>query len=118
MLQWAHANGCPCPELNILLGIAAMSGNVEMMTWFREQGCQLRGRLCARAAEYGRLVLLRWLREQGGPADLDVCTYRATHGGHDEVVGGWVSLPSKRGTQPPTRLRMSPTLIIDGRRPT
>ena len=86
MLQWARDNGCPCPNLDIIILNAARSGNVEMMTWFLEQGCPLDGMLCTGAAEYGRLEVLMWLREHGCPADLDECTDRATRGGHNEVV--------------------------------
>ena len=86
MLQWARENGCPCPDINILVGLAPRSGNVEMMTWFHEQGCQLVGFLCVMAAEYGRLEVLIWLREHGCPAVLDACIEIASHRGHDEVV--------------------------------
>jgi len=63
-----------------------MSGNVEMLPWFREQGCELSGLLCTSAAKYGRLKMLMWLREHGCPADLDECTDQASLGGHHEVV--------------------------------
>jgi len=87
-LQWARENGCPCPDLDILVGVAAESGNVEMMAWFCGQGWPLEHEhmLCARAAEYGRLELLRLLREHGCPADLDACRVLASRGGHNEVV--------------------------------
>jgi len=91
VLKWARANGCPCRDLNLLLGVAAGraaqvesiktcvessycfsaciyniincfqfcltnplhvgSGNVEMVAWFRDQGCLLTTLLCAEVAK-------------------------------------------------------------------
>ena len=86
MLLWARENGRPCPDLNMMFGLAAMSGNVEMATWFREQGCPLHHGLCTMAAEYGQLETLMWLREHGCPVELDECRDFATRCWHSEVV--------------------------------
>jgi hypothetical protein len=36
VLRWAQDNGCPSPDLGALFRFAAMSGNVDMATWFCE----------------------------------------------------------------------------------
>jgi hypothetical protein len=85
-MLWARENGCPSPGLAPLFGFAAVSGKVEMATWFCEQGCPFYGGLCGTAAAFGHLELLVWLQEHMCPIHFDYCREVASGGGHTEMV--------------------------------
>lgn len=70
--------------------IAASSGNFDMLTWARGNGCPLDGRTCASAATAGRLDTLQWARAHGCPWNEGTCV-GAAEGGYEDIAS-WVKL--------------------------
>ena len=44
---------------------AARGGNLGVLQWARENGCEWDKRVCSQAAEGGHLGVLQWARENG-----------------------------------------------------
>ena len=63
---------------------ACRGGNLEVMKWFRSEGCPWGTMACRSAAEYGQLAALQWLRREGCPWNENAC-YGAASGGHLEM---------------------------------
>ena len=64
---------------------SAWGGNLEVLQWAREHGCEWDSRACMYAAAGGHLEVLQWVREQGG-AWGDSTTLAAAECGHLEVL--------------------------------
>ena len=54
-------------------GQAVMQGNLDMLKYCCENGCDVDARHCAVAAEYGHLACLEYLRSKNFPWDKRVC---------------------------------------------
>jgi hypothetical protein len=54
-------------------GVAAYQGNLDMLKYCCENGCEVREGTCAVAAENGHLALLEYLRSKNCPWDERVC---------------------------------------------
>ena len=54
---------------------AALRGNLEVLTWAKENGCLVDNYMCAYAALGGHLHILKWAKEVGVLADYN--TYRS-----------------------------------------
>ena len=54
-------------------GQAAMQGNLDMLKYCCENGCEVDARHCAIAAQYGHLDCLEYLRSKNCPWDEQVC---------------------------------------------
>ena len=63
-----------------VLAEAAGSGNLELVRWLRDEGCDWSVWACRFAAETGRLQVLQWLRANGCPWDVDTCKFAALNG--------------------------------------
>jgi len=68
VLKWLRELGCERDEDEIL-GFAAQQGQLETVKWAREKGCTWTENVCTVAAEGGQLEVLKWLRELGCPWD-------------------------------------------------
>jgi hypothetical protein len=53
--------------------VAASNGNLDMLKYCCENGCDVDARHCAVAAEYGHLACLEYLRSKNFPWDKRVC---------------------------------------------
>ena len=83
ILQWFRANGC---EWDLrTMSFAARGGHLEVVKWLRENDCTWTLGTIAAAAEEDRLEIVKWLRENG--CVWDVSTFAcAARGGHFEVL--------------------------------
>ena len=52
---------------------AALNGNLELLKWLWQMGCEWDELTCSGAALNGHLGVLKWLRENGCPWDKYVC---------------------------------------------
>jgi hypothetical protein len=64
---------------------AAQFGRLEILKYFKQQGCGWTARTCAMAAVGGHLLVLSWLRDPNNPWgqcpwDKWTCTYAASYG--------------------------------------
>src|SRR6201996_5510443 len=64
---------------------AAFNGDLEVLKWARENGCDWNSNTCTWAAENGHLEVLKWARENGCDWDSSTCS-RAALNGHLEVL--------------------------------
>ena len=64
----------------ILCGELSKSGNLEVLKWARENGCQWNSSTCSNAASGGHLEVLKWARDNGCKWDINTC-YNAAGGG-------------------------------------
>ena len=65
-------------------GTAALQGNLDMLKYCCENGCEVDEHTCANAAEYG-LECLEYLRSKNIPWDERVCVYAHKHN-HIDVL--------------------------------
>jgi hypothetical protein len=56
-------------------GRAACNGNLDMLKYCCENGCEVHERHCANAAKYGHLDCLEYLRSKNCPWNEEVCEY-------------------------------------------
>ena len=63
----------------------AEQGHLEVIQWFRANGCHWNIWLCTSAARYGHLEVLQWARANGCPWDRWTCFY-AEAKGHLKVL--------------------------------
>ena len=68
LLRWVRGVK-ECPWDYKTSGIAAILGNLEMLKYCVENGCEVDEGTCANAAEYGHLECLKYLREKNCPWD-------------------------------------------------
>jgi hypothetical protein len=61
------------------IGVAAVLGNLDMLKYCCENGCEVDARHCAVAAEYGHLALLEYLRSKNCPWGVRVCELAHEH---------------------------------------
>jgi hypothetical protein len=64
---------------------SAIHGNLKVLKWARENGCEWNSWTCAYAARNGHLHVLKWARENGCPWDSHTCA-RAALNGHLEIL--------------------------------
>ena len=81
LLKWLRENGCQWDQRCC----AAAAGQLELLKWLREQRCRWDQSTCIMAAENGNLEVLKWASQNGC-----LCTCRTTagaaKGGHLEVL--------------------------------
>ena len=63
LLRWVREEKS-CAWDYLTSGMAAALGNLEMLKYCYENGCEVDERVCALAAEYGNLDCLKYLREE------------------------------------------------------
>ena len=56
-------------------GVAAYQGNLDMLKYCCENGCEVHTGTCANAAKYGNLTCLEYLRTKNCPWDERVCEF-------------------------------------------
>lgn len=66
--------------------IAARRGNLELLSWARENGCAWSEGTTYNAAEAGHLDALEWAFDHGCPLSEEICTVAATEGHVDILV--------------------------------
>ena len=54
-------------------GAAAINGNLDMLKYCCENGCEVGNGTCANAAKYGNLACLEYLRSKNCPWGVRVC---------------------------------------------
>jgi hypothetical protein len=65
ILQWARTSCVPvCPWNNIVCEAAADRGDIKMLQWLIDNGCEMGDELCLIAANSDRFGALKWLREE------------------------------------------------------
>ena len=90
--DWLKKNmqGKPRLQQELLVGPKlclelARRGDLRLLCWVREQGCQWDSETCALAAQGGHLEVLQWARANGAPWNVSVCS-NAAENGHLEVL--------------------------------
>jgi len=83
LLAWAHDFGistlpCDAPER------AALTGNVPLLGWLAEKGCQIDSRVSLKAARHGHRCVLDWLRGMGFKRSKRAVA-KALRGGHGQL---------------------------------
>ena len=79
MVKWMRENGCEWDCWTT--GYAAGGGHIELLEWLREQNCPWHPNTCAFAAEiYPQLETLKWLRAQNCPWGWRTCAWAAEYG--------------------------------------
>ena len=81
MLKWARQNGCDWDYETCLYA----TRNLEILKWARENGCDWDGNTCLNAAKSGKLEMLKWPRQNGCPWNTYWCQEEAIQQGHFEV---------------------------------
>ena len=104
--RWAIENGCKVSEtalsllatkhqLNLLQSIknisissefcikAAESGQLEVLIWAKENGCEFDEEIFATAAKSGKLDIIQWLQENGCPRNEKTCVNAVKKGYFD-----------------------------------
>lgn len=66
--------------------LAAWNGNLSVLKWARENGCQWNSYICASAAHNGHLEVLKWGRENGCDWDKLYCKELIKRNNHHYVV--------------------------------
>ena len=72
LLRWVREEK-ECAWDYITSGRAAMQGNLDMLKYCVENGCEVITVMCALAAEYGHLDCLEYLRSKNCPWDERTC---------------------------------------------
>lgn len=62
------------------MALIAAEGNLRLLKWGREHGCEWDGWTCACAAANGHLQVLQYAHENGCPWDEDTCDEAAVNG--------------------------------------
>ena len=83
VLKWARENGCEWNSYTC--SYAAEGGHLEVLKWARDNGCEWSSYTCAYAAYGGHLEVLKWARDNGCVWNSFTCS-RAARGGHLEVL--------------------------------
>ena len=71
VLQWAREHGCEWDEGTC--AYAAGGGHLDVLQWAREHGCEWDRWTCTEAAQNGHLDVLQWAREHGCEWDERTC---------------------------------------------
>jgi hypothetical protein len=96
ILSWLLQRGVPLsPEL---LTRAARGGQLEIVQWLWERDCPCDSGACAGAAYSGNLELLRWLRKKHAPWDND--TFLAATRRKHTLIVQWLCSPEARANFP------------------
>ncbi|GFR50309.1 hypothetical protein Agub_g12501 [Astrephomene gubernaculifera] len=69
---------------------AAYSGNMELLVWLRERGCEWDGTAYVGAAEGGCGQVLEWLKAGGCPMPVDGSPYEAAASHDDHATLTWL----------------------------
>jgi hypothetical protein len=69
VLQWLHAEGCPCARPERVCERAAEGGHMHVLQWLRANGYAWDKRTCTRARENGHTAVLAWAMANGCPAE-------------------------------------------------
>ena len=83
MVKWARENGCEWHT--DIARYAAGNGNLEVLKWIRDNGCAWNNWTCRNAAAKGNLEVLKWAHENGCEWDEWTCT-DAAENGHLKVL--------------------------------
>ena len=75
----------PNNKLTVLCEKIAKSGNLEVLKWARENGCEWNRSTCSNAAFGGHLEVLKWALSNGCEWNRYTCS-NAALGGHLEVL--------------------------------
>ena len=70
-----------------VMGMAAHSGNLELVKWLRGNGCPWSLHTCSDAVRQGHVEVLRWLRENGCPWDAAARDMAAAQLGYTDDFG-------------------------------
>jgi hypothetical protein len=73
------------PNKGVYLRSAATKGQLEVLKWARDNGCDWNSDTCSSAARGGQLDLLKWLRDNGCDWDYKTAAY-AAEGGHLDLL--------------------------------
>jgi len=72
LLRWAREEK-ECAWDCLTSGEAAIQGNLDMLKYCCENGCEVEESTCATAAKFGQLACLEYLRSKNCPWDEQVC---------------------------------------------
>ena len=72
LLRWAREEK-ECAWDCLTSGMAAFKGNLDMLKYCCENGCEVHEGTCVEAAKYGNLACLEYLRSKNCPWDERVC---------------------------------------------
>ena len=72
LLRWVREEK-ECAWDYLTSNVAAILGNLEMLKYCCENGCEVDARHCTAAAKFGRLACLEYLRSKNCPWDERVC---------------------------------------------
>ena len=75
----------------MVMSMAAKGGNLELVTWFRGEGCPWNWRTCSEAIKKGHVEVLRWARENGCPWDTYIQNDAAAELGYTDDLGNLVA---------------------------
>ena len=84
LLKHAIAHGCPKDLTPMLSYVVASNGHLEVLKYLQSLGCRLHQAICARAAASGNIQLLTWLRDQSLPWGRT--TSSAAEAGHVHIL--------------------------------
>jgi len=87
VLNWFKSKGWFDPN-RVASGmkVAARNGNIPILEWLMENGCELDKNLFCGAAGGGHLNVFRFLEEKNCPLDLNRCMPFAASGGSLEII--------------------------------
>ncbi|GFH47599.1 hypothetical protein CTEN210_04074 [Chaetoceros tenuissimus] len=88
-LKFARSKGCPW-NAKETVKFAAMSGNIDILEYCLQNGCELSADLCAYSVlkknNPKALDTLQWLRQRSCPWDDKTCQYAVTYKNYDAFV--------------------------------
>ena len=79
IIEWLESNKLPLNIKACAKGAAA-GGQLHILQWARQKGCQWEAAIFSFAAGSGHMPTLQWLKDTGCPWDKDACAYAATSG--------------------------------------
>jgi len=74
LLRWVREEK-ECASDYLTSNVAAIKGNLEMLKYCCENGCEVHDGTCALAANYGYLACLKYLRSKNCPWSVRVCQF-------------------------------------------
>jgi hypothetical protein len=84
LLRWAREEK-ECEWDSLTSGTAAGQGNLDMLKYCCENGCEVHNGTCTEAANYGNLACLEYLRSKNCPWTEEVCQFAQEHN-HIDVL--------------------------------
>merc|ERR1719181_1132952 len=91
LVKWLCGEGGFAMD-EMVMSIAARSGNLEMAKWFRGKGCDWGIRTCNWAIEKGDVEVLRWARVIGCLWTADIRDWAAEKVGYTDNLGNLAPL--------------------------